>query len=122
MTVGGRRLRAVGAAADVPDGGRKEVSVDGRAICVFRVDGEYYALRSTCPHQGADLCAGTLGGSMLPSRPHEYTYGLDRHVLRCPWHGWEFDITTGRSLFDPDRMRVQSYSVLVRDDQLFLEW
>ncbi len=59
---------------------------------------------------------------MLPSRPQEYTYGMERHVLRCPWHGWEFDIATGRSLFDPERTRVRTYTVVVDDDQLFLEW
>lgn len=116
-----RQRRPVGE-ADIPDGGRKQVTVDGRAICVLREGDEYFALRSTCPHQGADLCGGTLSGSMLPSRPQEYTYGLARHVLRCPWHGWEFDITTGGSLFDPARMRVRTYPVLVHEGQIYLEW
>ncbi len=57
---------------------------------------------------------------MLPSRPQEYRYGLDDSVLRCPWHGWEFDIRTGRSLFDPERMRVTTYPTLVEDGQLFI--
>jgi len=116
-----KKLHPVGEASDLPDGGRKQVTIEGRAICLFHIGEEYYAVRSTCPHQGADLCGGTLGGSMLPSRPQEYVYGLDRHVLRCPWHGWEFDIRTGRSLFDPDRMRVRAYPVRVQDGRLFLE-
>lgn len=114
------RRHLVGRASELPPGARTTVTVGGRSICVLNVGDRYYALRSTCPHQGADLCRGTLSGSMLPSRPQEYRYGLDDSVLRCPWHGWEFDIRTGRSLFDPERMRVTTYPTLVEDGQLFI--
>jgi nitrite reductase/ring-hydroxylating ferredoxin subunit len=33
--------------------------------------------------------------------------------VRCPWHGWEFDITTGQSVFNPHKMRVKTYAVTV---------
>ncbi len=58
MTVRERNLRAIGAVGDLPDGGRMQVTVDGRAICVVHVDGEYFALRSTCPHQGRTCARG----------------------------------------------------------------
>ena len=49
----------------------------------------------------------------LPSRPGEYAYNEAKDILRCPWHGWEFDIKTGQSVFNPHRMRVKSYDVKV---------
>jgi 3-phenylpropionate/trans-cinnamate dioxygenase ferredoxin subunit len=36
-------------------------------------------------------------------------------VLRCPWHGWEFDLDTGRSLMTPTRVGIRTYPVSVRD-------
>jgi len=100
-------------------GERMIVKVEGRSIGVFNVDGRLYALRNTCPHQGAPLCAGTLSGTMIPSDPQRYVYGKEDRVLRCPWHGWEFDIATGVSLFDP-RKRVHSYPVTVADGILVI--
>ena len=103
-------------------GERRIVRVDGREIGVFNVDGTLYAVRNRCPHQGAELCRGTVGGTMLPSRPHEYRFGLEGRVLRCPWHGWEFDLATGEKLFDPSlRMRVKTYPVVVEDGRIEIE-
>lgn len=115
------RRHRVGPAADLAAGSRTQITVQGRSICVLNVEGTFYAVRNTCPHQGANLCAGTLSGSMLPSRPQEYEYGMEGSVLRCPWHGWEFDVRTGRSLFDPERTRVRTYRTEVEDGELFIE-
>lgn len=102
-------------AEELPAGARRVVSVGGRSIGVLNVEGRYYALRDVCPHQGAPLCSGTVGGTMLPSAPYEYVFGLEGRILRCPWHGWQFDLETGRSLFDPERVRVKTYPVAVED-------
>ncbi len=96
------------------------VTVRGRQIGVLRVEGEFFALRNTCPHRGAPLCEGTVSGTFLPSRPHDYVYGMENRVLRCPWHGWEFDLRSGRSLFQPDEVRVKTYRVSVEDGEVFL--
>jgi nitrite reductase (NADH) small subunit len=58
---------------------------------------------------------------MLPSRPQEYVLGYEDRVLRCPWHGWEFDLETGESLFDPERWRVRVYPVRVEDGEILVE-
>ncbi|HEV3001449.1 MAG TPA: Rieske (2Fe-2S) protein [Solirubrobacteraceae bacterium] len=108
-------------ADELPPGGVREVEVGGRSIGVLNVDGTLYALRNVCPHQGAPLCRGTVGGTMLPSRPQEWVYGRDGQVLRCPWHGWEFDLTTGRSLIDPARVRVKAYPVAVEEGNVVVE-
>lgn len=99
--------------AELPPGERRIVEIDGRSIGVFNVDGRFYALRNTCPHQGAPLCQGSLGGTAAPSRPGEYVWEREGEILTCPWHGWEFDVTTGRSIFNPHRTRVRSYEVRV---------
>jgi 3-phenylpropionate/trans-cinnamate dioxygenase ferredoxin subunit len=98
---------------EIPPGERKIVEVAGRSIGVFNLGGEFFALRNRCPHQGGPLCAGTLGGLISSSRPGEYHYSRAGELVRCPWHGWEFDIRTGQSWFDPAGVYVRRYEVTV---------
>jgi len=105
---------------EIPPGGRKIVKVQGREVGVFNLEGRFYALKNVCRHQGARVCLGKVAGTTLPSRVYEFKYGLEGRILRCPWHGWEYDITTGRSMFDPD-VKVVSYPVSVEDGKVCLE-
>ena len=102
---------------EIPPGGRKIVEVAGRSIGVFNLDGEFFALRNRCPHQGGPLCSGSLGGLISSSHPGEYHYSRAGEILRCPWHGWEFDIRTGQSWFDPAHVRVRRYQVTIEREQ-----
>jgi nitrite reductase/ring-hydroxylating ferredoxin subunit len=97
--------------AEIPPGERLIVTVAGRSIGVFNVNGHFYALRNSCPHQGGELCRGALVGLATAERPGEIRYSREGEILKCPWHGWEFDLATGRSVFDPTRTRVKSYPV-----------
>jgi 3-phenylpropionate/trans-cinnamate dioxygenase ferredoxin subunit len=106
-----------GDAADIPEGSFKIVDVTGRSIGVYNIKGDYYAIHNYCPHQGAKLCKGPICGTTLASGVYEYIYGKDREIVRCPWHGWEFDIKTGRSLFD-GKVRTRSYPVRVDDGRI----
>lgn len=99
--------------SELQPGERKIVEINRRSIGVFNVHGSYYAIRNLCPHQSAPLCRGPITGTTLPSQPGEYIWAKDGEIVRCPWHGWEFDITTGRSIFNPHRMRVKTYEVTV---------
>ncbi len=107
----------VGRISEVPPGARKIVEVAGRSIGVFNVAGRFFALRNRCPHQAAPLCLGAIKGMAMPCKPGEYIWGREGEILRCPWHGWEFDIMTGRSIFNPHKTRVRSYEVIVEPDE-----
>jgi nitrite reductase/ring-hydroxylating ferredoxin subunit len=98
---------------EIAPGGRKIVEVAGRSIGLFNIGGQFFALRNSCPHQGGPLCSGRLTGFISARVPGEYSYTRQGEMLRCPWHGWEFDIKTGQSWFDPAQMRVRSYQVTV---------
>ena len=101
---------------EIPPGNRKLFELSGRSIGVFNIDGSYYALRNRCPHQGGPLCQGKLSGLIQSAKPGEYDYSRPDEILRCPWHGWEYDIKTGQSWFDPGATRVRSYDVTVESD------
>ena len=98
------------AAADLPPGGRRIVFVDdcGFSVGVFNVEGTFFALKNVCPHRGAPLCQGSIHATHRPSDVFEFRPDLAGRILRCPWHGWEFDIVTGQSLYDADS-RVAAY-------------
>jgi nitrite reductase (NADH) small subunit len=103
--------------AELAPGERRIVEVAGRSIGVFNVAGRFYALHNGCPHKGGPLCEGRICGTTLPVRRREFVYGRDGQILRCAWHGWEFEIATGRALADP-RVRAQTYPVTVEDGQV----
>ncbi len=98
---------------EIPPGARKIVEAGGRSIGVFNVGGEFFALRNVCPHQGGPLCTGRVSGFVISETPGVYEYSRQGEILRCPWHGWEFDIRTGQSWFDPRKVRVRRYEVTV---------
>lgn len=101
---------------EIPPGSRKLIELAGRSIGVFNINGEFFALRNRCPHQGGPLCEGKLSGLMEAPRPGQYKYSRPNEILRCPWHGWEFDLRTGQSWFDPAKTRVRKYPVMVETE------
>ena len=109
----GTRPHPICRVSELRPGERRLVEVGRRSIGVFNLQGEYYALRNLCPHQGAPLCRGIVTGTARSSEPGQFIWERDGRILRCPWHGWEFDITNGQSVFNPHRLRVRSYHVTV---------
>jgi nitrite reductase/ring-hydroxylating ferredoxin subunit len=106
---------------DFPPGSRRIVTIDGRSVGVFNVDGRFYALRNSCPHQGAPLCTGTVLGWVTSPAPGEYHYDPERRLLSCPWHNWEFDMATGQSWWDPAKTRVRPYEVAIESGRSLRE-
>ncbi|MBN8925811.1 MAG: 2Fe-2S ferredoxin [Rhodospirillales bacterium 69-11] len=99
--------------AEIPPGSRKLVTVRGRPIAVFNLGGEFFGLFNRCPHQGGPMCEGIVTGLIAADEPGQYSYARDGEILRCPWHGWEFDIRTGQSVIDPAKINLRRYNVEV---------
>jgi 3-phenylpropionate/trans-cinnamate dioxygenase ferredoxin subunit len=97
--------------SEIPPGERKLFNVKGRPIAVFNLGGQFYGMLNRCPHQGGSLCEGIVTGLLESPTPGEYVYSREGEIVRCPWHGWEFDIRTGQSYCDPERIRTKSYPV-----------
>lgn len=93
--------------------------LDGRSVGVFRDGDAFYGMLNLCPHRAAPVCQGIITGTMLPSDPGEVVYGLDGLVLRCPWHGWEFDVRDGTSIGPVDRRNLTMFAVERDGDELF---
>ncbi|MGO4889748.1 Rieske (2Fe-2S) protein [Anaerobacillus sp. MEB173] len=107
-------------AVDLKPGQRQLVKVDGSEIAIFNINGQLFALRNKCPHQGVSMIYGSIDGTMLPSDPHTYQYGKHHEVLRCPLHGWGFDVKTGESIFNDKNCKIKTYDVRQEDDSIVL--
>lgn len=104
---------------DLPPGSRKLVHVGGRDVVVFNINGEFFGVLDRCPHNGGSLCRGTLTGVVESREPGDYALKRAGELIRCPWHGWQFDIRTGQSWCEPERIKTKTYDVEVaKGDEL----
>lgn len=105
----GRRFTVCKADELLP-GQRLVTDLGGRSVGIFNVDGRFYALHNRCPHRGGPLCLGPVTGLTRSTTDFGYAYGDEGRILRCAWHGWEFEIETGRAVTDP-KMRAKTFPV-----------
>jgi nitrite reductase/ring-hydroxylating ferredoxin subunit len=101
------------AVGEIAPGGSKLVTIKGRPIALFNVDGKYFAFFNTCPHAGASLCRGKIVRPVESSGPGDYRLVQDRAMLRCPWHGWQFDLRNGEAWCDPETLKARNYPVAI---------
>ena len=109
----------VAAVGELSEGDCKLARVEGQEIMLFLIGGEFRAYRNFCPHAGAPLCTVRPGGI----RPGDagYERGRQPQSLRCPWHGWEFDLRTGAFVDNP-RCVLDGYRVEVVDGWVHVRW
>jgi nitrite reductase/ring-hydroxylating ferredoxin subunit/hemoglobin-like flavoprotein len=93
----------VGRADEIPDNSRKIVHVGAISIGIFHHKGQWFAHRNSCLHRGGPVCTGTLDGD----------------TLTCPWHGFQYNVTTGRLLVDP-AAKLEGYEVNIVDGDVHL--
>jgi 3-phenylpropionate/trans-cinnamate dioxygenase ferredoxin subunit len=95
-------------------GTRAILEIEGREVGIFNVGGRYFAFRNRCPHLGGPLCGGKVLDLVISSEgPGDIRLEPTSPMLVCPWHGWEFDLSSGQSYCDPHRWRARRYQVNV---------
>jgi 3-phenylpropionate/trans-cinnamate dioxygenase ferredoxin subunit len=101
----------VARADEIPEGARLIAEVDGREVGVFRVRGKFYALLNRCPHLGGPLCRGQLLNPVVSAGPGDVRLDESQDLITCPWHGWEFNVQTGQSYWNPEHLRARKFPV-----------
>ena len=89
---------------EITPGTVREFQVEGKAIALANVGGKFYAINNTCLHRGGPLGQGVMDGN----------------ILTCPWHGWQYDVTTGKLVMN-QAVAVATYAVEVRGDDLWID-
>jgi nitrite reductase/ring-hydroxylating ferredoxin subunit len=92
----------IGAASGILAGRGRTVDVGGKSIAVFNIGGNFHAIDNACTHVGGSLGNGSLDGT----------------TVTCPWHGAQFDVTTGEVKGPPARRGVKTYPVKVDGEDL----
>ena len=90
---------------DLEPGERRIVEAGGREVALFNVDGTFHAIENTCCHRGGPLGDGEVNGN----------------VVACPWHGWEFDVTTGKCAAPDPTQSVEVFAVRVEGDDVHVD-
>jgi len=111
----------VGSTAEFDEGDHLLVEVEGIEIAVYNTPNGYFAVSNYCVHQGGPLCEGPVTGSLSSDEDGILCYDEDTQVVRCPWHGWEFDIESGEHLSRPSYSQP-TYEVDVHDGELYVRW
>src|SRR6266853_767818 len=89
---------------EITPGTIREFQVEGKAIALANVGGKFYAINNTCLHRGGPLGQGVM----------------DKNVVTCPWHGWQYDVTTGKISQNPT-VGVDCYRIEVRGEDIFVD-
>ena len=89
---------------DVAEGDSVETIAGEQIVALFKINGELHAIDGVCPHSGGPLANGMIQG----------------HIVTCPWHGWQFDVTTGANCLNK-RIQQTCFQVVVQDEQVFVE-
>lgn len=89
---------------DVLEGMGATVEAQGKSIALFNVGGTFHAIDNTCAHRGGPLGEG----------------GLDGKEVTCPWHGWQYDVTTGQCTTDPSVCQ-KTFPVKVEGDDILVD-
>lgn len=97
-------LVRVASTKDLKSGQGKPYTVNGKRIAVFNVDGKFYAMDNTCLHRGGPVGEGEFDGT----------------VVTCPWHGWQYDVTSGACQTKPP-LKLNSYKVEVHGDDIMVD-
>lgn len=117
----------IGPLQEVPERAMRIVNAGKKSFGVVRQGESVYALRNRCPHQGGPLCSGRIGKRIVPGEANVGTMAIEeRTVIMCPWHGWEFDVSTGESAWaDEDRnqprQRVGMLPVIIEGGRVFVD-
>ncbi len=95
----------IAARSELPEEGEaKEFTVGDKVICVANIAGRYSALDNVCSHRGGPLGQGVVMGDKLI----------------CPWHGWQYDVSTGIPLENP-KLPVQVYPMKIEGEDVLVE-
>lgn len=116
-----KQRHRIGRSQNFSVGAMTLVEVGNRKIGVIRLHGgELRAIMNRCPHKGAPICQGIVGGVWDSAGPGELTYDNARDILVCPWHGFEYDLKSGSEVRWQGASRLRTYAIEDIDGDVFV--
>lgn len=93
-----------GKKSEIGEGSPKIIEAAGKQIAVINSGGKFYAILNVCAHEGGPVGEGFVTGD----------------AIMCPWHAWEYDLKTGKSITMPGK-GIQTFKVVIQGDDIFVE-
>ncbi len=93
--------------------------VGGRSVGAIRLNGRIRMFLNYCPHAGAPVCKGIVVPALVSCPDQTVLLDPERPQLRCPWHGWEFDLDSGRTTFE-SKMRLAFLTFEQEGEEVFV--
>ncbi len=90
--------------SEVPEQKMKRVQLGGDDVLLANVGGKFYAMGAVCTHRGGPLDEGELEGT----------------TVTCPFHGGQFDVTSGKTIRPPPMKDEPAYEVRVEGPSVLL--
>ncbi|CAN7638319.1 Rieske (2Fe-2S) protein [Mesorhizobium sp. LjNodule214] len=106
--------------AEVAIGQPRIVTLGRMSVGIFQLDDGYAALLNICPHRAGQLCEGPICGTTRQTDRAEFIYERAGELIRCAWHGWEFEIRSGKCLID-DKLKARTFPVHVDGEDIYVE-
>lgn len=95
-------------------------NIEGRSLGATLVNNEYKVILNICPHEGAELCKGVIKNTITSDKVGEFTLNPKKKLIVCPWHRWEFDLTTGKSLLNiPEKIIM--FETFIKKNKLYFK-
>ncbi|MBI4167559.1 MAG: Rieske (2Fe-2S) protein [Candidatus Aenigmarchaeota archaeon] len=94
----------VASANELRSGESKVVETSAGNLALFNINGNFFATANTCLHKGGPVGEGSL----------------DNSIVTCPWHGWQYDVTTGENLTNPSKS-LRTFKTVTENGEVFVE-
>ena len=97
----------IGAADQYPENTKDCIEIEGKPLVICNIAGQIAVIANVCPHAGLPLGEGELTGK----------------VLTCPFHGYAYDVTTGRNLdFPNEEPPAPTFPVEIKADRILVDF
>ncbi|OFV97823.1 MAG: hypothetical protein A3H28_10840 [Acidobacteria bacterium RIFCSPLOWO2_02_FULL_61_28] len=114
----------VAESSEINEGERKVVPFGNTELGVYRMKGKLYAYQNLCAHQGGPACEGLMMPKVEEVIAQDKTYqrmrfNYDEWHIVCPWHGWEYDLTTGEFVVNR-KIRLKKFEVVEKSGKIYI--
>lgn len=113
-----RKGYVAGRVEDLPPGSVTLLPIGKFGIGLYNIKGRYYAVTNYCSHRGGPVCVGPTVPKYESEEPYQISTSRDGEYLRCPWHGWDYELASGQALVADKKLRT--HSVIVEDGDVIV--
>jgi nitrite reductase/ring-hydroxylating ferredoxin subunit len=95
-------------------------NIDGINVGAAKINNNYKVILNVCPHAAAEVCKGIIRDLIFSNTVGEFLINENNQTLVCPWHRWEFDLNTGKSVVK-SKLKIRIFETFVENENLYFK-